>query len=79
MELIKRCHRVSKEKGLPFNSIMIYYFLESILKQLSKGKYKENFIFKGGFILSNVVGINARSTTDIDLLYKDGNFSVRLY
>lgn len=54
---------------------MIYYFLESILKELSKGKYKENFIFKGGFILSNVVGINARSTTDIDLLYKDSKFS----
>ncbi|MGD1821886.1 MAG: hypothetical protein ACPKM0_03875 [Pleomorphochaeta sp.] len=50
IELLNKCHRVSKEKGLPFNSIMIYYFLESILKQLSKGKYKENFIFKGGFI-----------------------------
>lgn len=62
------CHNISKESGLPFNSVMLYYFLESILKKLAQSKYHEKFIFKGGFLLSNVVGIDSRSTVDIDLL-----------
>lgn len=65
------CHTVSKETGLTFNSVMLYYFLESLLKKLSKGKYSENYIFKGGFLLSNVVGIGSRSTMDIDLLFQN--------
>ena len=27
------CHKISTEAGLSFNSVMIYYFLESILKK----------------------------------------------
>lgn len=50
---------------------MLYYFLESILKKLVQGKYGENFVFKGGFLLSNVVGIESRSTMDIDLLLRN--------
>ncbi|MGD1823454.1 MAG: nucleotidyl transferase AbiEii/AbiGii toxin family protein [Pleomorphochaeta sp.] len=38
---------------------------------------KENFIFKGGFILSKVVEINARRTVDIDLYIKMVNFLMR--
>lgn len=45
------CHKISNESGLSFNSVMIYYFLESILKKLSGSKYAKDFIFKGGFKL----------------------------
>jgi predicted nucleotidyltransferase component of viral defense system len=70
-KLTSICHKVSKESGVTFNSAMLYYFLESILKRLSKGKYSKNFIFKGGFLLSNVVGIESRSTMDIDFLLRN--------
>ncbi|MGF3227406.1 nucleotidyl transferase AbiEii/AbiGii toxin family protein [Facklamia sp. P12932] len=69
------CHKISKETGLPFNSVMLYYFLESILKKLSQSKYHENFVFKGGFLLSNVVGIDSRSTVDIDFLLRNMHLS----
>lgn len=69
------CHNISKESGLPFNSVMLYYFLESILKKLAQSKYHEKFIFKGGFLLSNVVGIDSRSTVDIDLLLRNMHLS----
>ncbi|AEV29438.1 hypothetical protein SpiGrapes_1631 [Sphaerochaeta pleomorpha str. Grapes] len=65
------CHKISKETGLPFNSVMLYYFLESILKKLVQGKYGGNLVFKGGFLLSNVVGIESRSTMDIDFLLRN--------
>lgn len=70
-KLTSLCHKISKKVNLSFNSVMLYYFLESILKKLSESEYNENFIFKGGFLLSNVVGINSRSTVDIDFLLKN--------
>ncbi len=47
---------------------MVYYFLESILEKLSSSIYEDNFIFKGGFILSNIVVLDTRSTVYIFLL-----------
>jgi predicted nucleotidyltransferase component of viral defense system len=64
------CHKLSGEKGLTFNSAMIYYFLEEILRKLADSKYNDKFIFKGGYILSNIVGIDSRSTVDIDFIIK---------
>lgn len=61
------CHRVSEDTGLPFNSVMVYYFLESILKRITESKYKSNFIFKGGFLLSNLVGVQSRDTLNNEL------------
>lgn len=58
------CHTISKDTGLTFNSVMLYYFLENILRKLVQGKYGETLVFKGGFLLSNVVGIESRSTMD---------------
>ncbi|WP_311479860.1 nucleotidyl transferase AbiEii/AbiGii toxin family protein [uncultured Anaerococcus sp.] len=69
------CHRVSEDTGLPFNSVMVYYFLESILKRITESKYKSNFIFKGGFLLSNLVGIQSRSTVDMDFLLNNEKLS----
>ncbi|MEA3423587.1 MAG: nucleotidyl transferase AbiEii/AbiGii toxin family protein [Bacillota bacterium] len=47
------------------------------MSRISKTEYKENFVFKGGFLLSNIVGIKQRTTIDIDMLMKgyqlDGN------
>lgn len=74
-KLTALCHKVSKEIGLTFNSVMTYYFLEIILKKLSQSAYAQNYIFKGGFLLSNVVGVASRSTIDIDFLFSKMNLS----
>ena len=65
------CHKISKQTGLTFNSVMTYYFLEMILKKLSQSSYSKNYIFKGGFLLSNVIGVESRSTVDIDFLFQN--------
>lgn len=74
-KLTALCHKVSKEVDLSFNAVMLYYFLESILKKLAESRYKERFIFKGGFLLSSVVGIDSRSTVDIDFLLRNMQLS----
>lgn len=68
-KLTALCHKIAKQTGLTFNSIMTYYFLEVILKKLSKSSYANHYIFKGGFLLSNVIGVESRSTVDIDFLF----------
>ena len=35
------CRKVSNETGLTFNSVMTYYFLESVLRKLSISKYND--------------------------------------
>ncbi len=64
------CHKLSEETGLSFNAIQTHYFLESILEKIADSDEKENFIFKGGFLLANVIGIRKRNTVDIDCLIR---------
>lgn len=68
-KLTALCHNISKQTGLTFNSVMTYYFLEVILKKLSRSSYANHYIFKGGFLLSNIIGVESRSTVDIDFLF----------
>lgn len=46
--VIALCHKIEQKTGLSFNTILLYYFLESILKRLTDGENKDSFIFKGG-------------------------------
>lgn len=45
------------------------------MKKLAQSEYSERFIFKGGFLLSNIVGIDSRSTIDIDFLVRNMQLS----
>lgn len=43
---------------------------ESLLKRISKSKYKDKFIIKGNFLLSSIFSVNLRSTMDLDTTTK---------
>lgn len=43
---------------------------ERILERISVSKYNENFILKGGLLLSAMLGTNSRSTRDMDIYIK---------
>lgn len=47
------------------------YMMERFLERLSLSNYKDNFILKGGMLISSMVGINNRSTMDIDTTIRD--------
>ncbi|MGI6644359.1 MAG: nucleotidyl transferase AbiEii/AbiGii toxin family protein [Bacilli bacterium] len=70
-ELIAKCHAIANETGIDFNSVLTHYFLESILEKIASSEEKNNFIFKGGFILSNIIGIRERTTKDIDFIIRN--------
>ena len=46
------------------------FMFERILERISASKYSENFILKGGLLLSAMLGINSRSTRDMDISIK---------
>lgn len=51
------------------------YFFDSLLIKLSLSNYKDNFILKGGFLLENIIGIQNRTTLDIDFSYRLNDIS----
>lgn len=63
-----RIQNLSIQKGVPSNVILQDYFFDAFLKRLAKSKYVDNFVFKGGFLLSATLGIDFRSTMDMDFL-----------
>jgi Domain of unknown function (DUF1814). len=42
------------------------YFMERFLARLSQSEYKENFVLKGGMLVSALIGIQQRYTMDVD-------------
>jgi predicted nucleotidyltransferase component of viral defense system len=69
--LTHKVHTISQKTGLPFNTLLTHFFLETVLDKLVHTPYSEFLVFKGGFLLSNQLGISMRSTIDIDLLLKN--------
>lgn len=57
---------LSKELNVKVNVLLATYFFDAFLFRLSKSEYSEDFIFKGGFYLSGIMGIQNRYTKDLD-------------
>ena len=61
---------ISKKTGGNPNSLLQMCLFEGILEKLSKSKYSENFILKGGLLISSLIGVDMRSTMDMDTTIK---------
>lgn len=66
---------ISREKNVDFNSVMRFYMYDRFIERLSKSKYNDNFILKGGFYLSKLFGLDNRSTMDIDTAIRKAEFT----
>lgn len=69
-ELFKKSKELAKESGLTELELYQRFMFERILERISLSKYNENFILKGGLLLSAMLGINSRSTRDMDISIK---------
>lgn len=63
-------NNLSKKINIPTQYIIQNFMFESLLKRISKSKYKEKFIIKGGLLLSSFFGVDMRSTMDMDATIK---------
>lgn len=69
-ELFKKSKQLAKASGLTQLELYQRFMFERILERISASKYSENFILKGGLLLSAMLGINSRSTRDMDISIK---------
>lgn len=58
--------KLANESNVPAQGILQKYVMERFLCRLSKSMYKKNFVLKGGFLTSSLVGVAKRTTMDID-------------
>lgn len=57
-------------------SLLRHFAMERFLERVSISQYKDNLILKGGMLMSSLVGIDNRSTMDIDTTLKGVPLSV---
>ena len=64
----------AKQNNLSVQQVLQNYMFERFLERLSKSQYSDKFIIKGGLLLSSIMGINVRTTMDIDADVTGMNF-----
>ena len=50
--------------------ILRIYLMERLLERVSLSQYRDNFVLKGGLLVSYLVGVDMRSTMDVDTTVK---------
>lgn len=63
-------NNIAKENKVSAQSVLQTYMLERLLERISVSKYKDNFILKGGMLISAMLGIDSRTTMDMDTTIK---------
>lgn len=58
--------KIAVDSGVTAQGVLQKYVLERFLCRLAGSKYRNNFILKGGFLTSSLVGVANRTTMDID-------------
>ena len=70
MQLKAFIKKKADEKNISAQLVMQNYMLERLLERISISPYKQNFILKGGFLISAIVGLDTRATMDLDTTIK---------
>ena len=65
-----KIRNIAHSKNLRSQEVLQMFFFERFLERLSKSKYKFNFVIKGGFLISSMIGIDNRTTMDMDTTIK---------
>lgn len=52
-------------------TLLRIYMMERFLERIANSEYKDNFIIKGGILVTSMAGVGMRSTMDIDTSIKN--------
>ncbi len=66
-DLIKN---IAKENDINAQILLRNYMLERLLERISISEFKDKFILKGGMLVAALVGVDMRSTIDMDATIK---------
>lgn len=63
-------NNMAKKKNINPQILLRNYMMERLLERIASSPYKENFILKGGMLISSLIGVESRSTVDMDTTMK---------
>ena len=66
---------ISKDKGIPAQQVQQHYLIEQVLKLISTSSYRDSFIVKGGYLIGQILGLDKRTTMDLDVTLKGTEMS----
>lgn len=65
-QLKDKIRNLAKDKSADAQVLLRSYMMERLLERIAISDYSQNFILKGGVLITSIVGFEARSTMDID-------------
>ena len=66
MQLKAIVKNIAREKKISAILVLQNYMLERFLERVSLSSYRNNFIIKGGFLIASMIGLDSRTTKDLD-------------
>lgn len=66
MSLKSRIKNYAKSNNVAAQIVLQNYMFERFLERLSVSEYNEKFVVKGGILIAAIVGLDTRSTMDLD-------------
>jgi len=66
MQLKDKIKNLALKNHVPAQAVLQNFMLECLLERISLSKYKDMLILKGGMLIASMVGINNRTTMDMD-------------
>ena len=71
MSFKAKIKNLAKEKGIPPQQVQQHYLIEEVLNLISKSSYRNSFIVKGGYLIGQMIGLDKRTTMDLDVTLKE--------
>jgi len=62
---------IASEKNLKAGEILHIFMFEKLIERLAKSPHKDFFILKGGLLIASMIGIDQRTTLDMDVTVKN--------
>lgn len=74
-QLKGRIRNIAKDNNADARILLRIHMMERLLERVSVSNYRNNFIIKGGMLITALVGVSLRSTMDIDTSLENLNLS----
>ena len=71
MQLKDLARNIKKTRDIKSDVITRTYMMERFLERISLSEYKDKFILKGGILVASMVGLELRTTRDMDVTSQD--------
>ncbi len=68
---------MQKINNIAAQVVLQNYMFERFLERMSVSEYSEKFVVKGGMLIAAIVGLDTRSTMDLDTTFTKSTFERR--